>query len=116
MLLETDRNRLYHMAEAMAQAIEYSHRHDCGEVESGPPLQHLMVRNLEILGEAASRISPEFRDAHPEIPWRDMVDMRNRLIHAYFDIDMDIVWGTVRRALPPVLEAVQNVLGANADG
>jgi len=43
------------------------------------------------------------REAHPEIPWRDMIAMRNRLIHVYFDIDMDIVWSTVRQGLPEVL-------------
>jgi uncharacterized protein with HEPN domain len=49
------------------------------------------VRNLEILGEAASRISPELRNDHPEIPWRTLISTRNRLIHAYFEIDLDIV-------------------------
>ena len=82
MLLDSDRNRLRHMIEAAEQAVEYARQRTQGEVASEPPLQHLFVRNLEILGEAASRVSAQVREAHPEIPWRDMADMRNRLIHA----------------------------------
>jgi uncharacterized protein with HEPN domain len=81
-------------------------------VDHDPPLQHLFLRNLEILGEAASRVSPAFREAHPSIPWRDMIDMRNRLVHAYFDIDLDIVWKTVVDALPLLLEELSLLLDA----
>jgi uncharacterized protein with HEPN domain len=70
----------------------------------------LLIRNLEILGEAASRISQEMRQTHPEIPWRDMADMCNRLVHAYFDIDINVVWRTVQEALPSLLEQFWKIL------
>ena len=98
------------MIQAVEQAVEYAQKRTRAEVENEPPVQHLFLRNLEILGEAASRISPDLRQAHPEIPWRDIIDMRNRLIHAYFDIDMDIVWKTVRDALPDVLKRLRLLL------
>jgi uncharacterized protein with HEPN domain len=110
MLLDSERNRLHHMMEAAEQALDYACRSTREEVDGSPPLQHLLVRNLEILGEAASRVSPEFRAAHPQIPWRDMIDMRNRLIHAYFDVDIDIVWATVQRALPGLLTELKQLL------
>ncbi|MCF6287094.1 MAG: DUF86 domain-containing protein [Candidatus Hydrogenedentes bacterium] len=114
MLLDSDRNRLRHMVQAAEQAVEYACRRTIEEVENAPPLQHLFLRNLEIIGEAASRISPELRAAHPEIPWRDMMDMRNRLIRAYFDIDMEIVWRTIREALPELICQLRTVLDAES--
>jgi uncharacterized protein with HEPN domain len=58
-----------------------------------------VVRNLEIIGEAASRIPAEYRDAHPGIPWRKVVGLRNRVIHEYFGVDLEIVWSIVKQDL-----------------
>lgn len=116
MLLDSDRNRIRHMLEAAAEALEYVRNRTRTNLENDRPLQHLLVRDIVILGEAASRVSPELRAAHPENPWRDMVDMRNRLIHAYFDINLDIIWSTVQNGLPellPQLERLQEREGAD---
>lgn len=59
-----------------------------------------LVRLLEIIGEAANNVSEGFRSEHPDIPWRKVVGIRKRLIHGYFDLDLDIVWDTVRKDLP----------------
>ncbi len=61
-----------------------------------------LVKDIEIIGEAATRISEDCRRESPEIPWRNIVTMRNRLIHGYFDINLDIVWKTVTEELPPL--------------
>ena len=58
------------------------------------------VRDLEIIGEAASKVSQEFRDSAPQIPWRDMIDMRNVLIHEYFGVISETVWKTCQQNLP----------------
>ena len=110
MLLDTDKNRLFHMVQAAEQAIAYAEQHNIEEVKNSPPLQHLLIRNLEILGEAAARVTTEFREAHPEIPWRNMIDMRNRLIHAYFDTNLNIIWETVQKSLPPALKLLRDLL------
>jgi uncharacterized protein with HEPN domain len=75
---------------------------------------HLLLdavcRNLEILGEASRKVGPEFRARHPELPWREMNDLRNVLIHNYEGADPALVWGIVEREIPRVLEAVRSLL------
>lgn len=70
-------------------------------------LVHSLVRCLEIIGEAAARISDEGKAALPQIPWNSIVGMRNRLIHAYFDINLDTVWQTVKEELPELLKVLE---------
>ena len=68
--------------------------------------QQAVVMSLIILGEAAAKVMDgyaEFTRAHPEVPWRSMRGMRNRIAHGYFDINLDVVWDTVQTALPPLL-------------
>ena len=97
MLHDSDRNRLCHMFEAALEAVGYTDGLPREEFDSQRPLQHSVVRCIEIVGEAASRLSPELRENNPDIPWKDMVGMRNRLIHAYFDMDLDLIWQTASR-------------------
>lgn len=70
-------------------------------------LQDSVIRRLEIVGEAAGRVSSEFRAVHPEIPWASMTGMRNRMIHGYDDIDMDIVWNTSQQSVPNLLTLIE---------
>jgi uncharacterized protein with HEPN domain len=74
-----------------------------------------LVRCIEIIGEAAARVSAEMRATVPELPWQDIVGMRNRLIQAYFDVDHDRVWDTVERDLPGLIAALQNRLQQESD-
>lgn len=62
--------------------------------------QDAVVRQLEIIGEATKRISREFRDNYPQVPWSDMAGMRDILIHDYIDVDTDIVWKTASESIP----------------
>jgi len=69
-----------------------------------------LTRCLEILGEAASKVSPEICSQFHDIPFSKMVSMRNRLIHAYFDVDLDIVWTTIEDDLPSLLRALDEAI------
>jgi uncharacterized protein with HEPN domain len=69
--------------------------------------QMAVIRPLEIIGEAARRISPETQEAYPEIPWAKMIGMRNRLIHEYFRVDLMTVWETVQDDLPPLIDLIE---------
>jgi uncharacterized protein with HEPN domain len=68
-----------------------------------------MARLLEIIGEAASQVTAEFRAMHPEIPWRAMIGMRNIVIHAYFEVDRDVIWQTLSEDIPPLEPMVMSI-------
>lgn len=71
-----------------------------------------VMRQLEIMGEAARRLSEETRLEIPEIPWRQIISMRNRLIHGYDDVDLVIVWETIQNDLPPLIARLEKVVPA----
>jgi uncharacterized protein with HEPN domain len=79
------------------------------DLDSNRMLLHSLVRCIEIIGEAAATVSKETREALPQLPWADMVGMRNRLIHAYFDINKSIVWSTVTQHIPGLLKELQKI-------
>ncbi|MBZ5727551.1 MAG: DUF86 domain-containing protein [Acidobacteriia bacterium] len=105
-----DAVRLRHMQEAVATALRMVEGRSRLDLSSDPMLAMALTRCLEILGEAASKLSAESRLRFPDIPGAKMVSMRNRLIHAYFDVDLDIVWTTVSEDLPPLLAVLDSVL------
>ena len=69
-----------------------------------------MVRNLEIIGEAAKRVSPSLKAAHPDIAWKPIAGMRDKLIHDYFWVNVQLVWDAVERDLPALYEKVKDLL------
>ena len=73
------------------------------------------VRNLELIGEAATRIPDEVRKAHPQIPWRQVIAVRNRLIHGYLGVDNDTLWSIISTDIAPLLNALR-VLRASCEG
>jgi len=72
--------------------------------------QDAVVRNLEIIGEAAKNISEELKDKYPKMPWRDLAGLRDKLIHHYFGVNFDVVWNIVKEELPEVLLQVEGIL------
>ena len=74
-----------------------------------------VLRNLELIGEAATRIPGAVRDQYPEIPWRMMVATRNRLIHAYLGIDDDIIWSIIRDDIPDLLASLKKLKQGSAE-
>jgi uncharacterized protein with HEPN domain len=68
--------------------------------------QHAVAKAVELVGEAASRVSAATSDAHPEIPWTRIVGMRHRLVHDYVNLDVDLLWEVVKQHLPPLIAQV----------
>lgn len=105
-----DRVPIRHALEAAQRAISTTRewqRSDL-DLEELPTLG--LIRLLEVIGEAANAVSPEMQQAHPEVPWRKMAGLRNRLIHGYFNVNLDIVWDTLRQDLPRLVEQLSRLL------
>jgi len=109
-MVKNDFTRLRHMLEAAEASIEFIKGKRRKELENNRMLCFAVIRALEIVGEAASQITKSFQSKHPEIQWRAIVGMRNRLIHAYFNIDYDIVWQAVRHEIPQLIKDLENIL------
>ena len=84
------------------------------DLDTDVQLRMALLRVLEVIGEAANKVTPEMRAAHPEIPWPKVVGIRNRLIHAYFEVDLDIVWKTAAESLLELVPMLQAILGTDA--
>ena len=102
--------RLRHIRDAARQALAFVRGRSRAELDQDPMLSLALVRLLEMIGEAARVISPEFRERYPNVPWKQMAGMRHRLIHGYFDVNLDIVWQTVQQDLPPLLAQLEKIL------
>ena len=106
-----DRVRLRHALDAMNAALGFIAGRSRSDLDSDRMLSFALVRAIEIVGEAASKVSAETRAELPDLPWASMVGMRNRLVHAYFDVNHDILWDTVAQAVPPLAERLAALLG-----
>jgi uncharacterized protein with HEPN domain len=90
--------RLHHIVDALKSAISFVRGRDRKDLDSDEMLLFALVRAIEIVGEAASKVTVETRAGLTGLPWDSMIGMRNRLVHAYFDINRDILWTTVTEA------------------
>lgn len=108
--MQRDKEYLLDILEAAKLAIDYIGNKTRDEFFGDLQCQDAVIRRLEIIGEAARRISEETRAAYPDLPWSDMVSMRNIMIHEYDDIDLAIVWETVNNDLPPLIDALEKIL------
>jgi uncharacterized protein with HEPN domain len=109
-MLKDDEVRIQHMLDAVLEVIEFTHNKVRSDLDSDRKLKHALVRLLEIIGEAAVGMSENAMSRHPDIPWKEMIGMRNRLIHGYFDVDLDIVWQTVTEDIPPLKLLLGNLV------
>lgn len=109
-MLPEDRVRLLHMIEAADNAMSFVAGRSRPEIDQDRKTLFAVIRCVEIIGEAAGRISEATRAAAPDIPWSAIVGMRNRLVHAYFDVDVDVVWKTVTVELPALRSRLQSLL------
>jgi len=82
-------------------------------LDSDGTLQRAVSRSIEVIGEATKQMPAEFRDAHPEVPWRLIAGMRDRLIHGYFAVDYDIVWDVIETKLPELRPQIAALFDSN---
>ena len=98
------------MLDAASMAARHARAHSRSELETDELLAHGLVHMLLVLGEAASRVGEEERRLHPGIPWRQVVGLRNRLVHGYDDIDPDTVWSVLTKDLPSLITELERIL------
>ena len=103
------------MLQACERVTAYTAGMDQADFLSDRRTYDATLRNLELVGEAATRVPAAVRDAHAEIPWRDVIGTRNRIIHGYLGIDDDLIWGIVSRSVPKLTPHLRALL-EEADG
>jgi uncharacterized protein with HEPN domain len=105
-----DQISMRHMLDHARRAREMARSRKRADLELDDMFQLALTRLVEIIGEAASRVSGPTREKHREIPWSDMVGMRNRLIHGYDVVDLNLLWDTIEIDLPPLIAALENIV------
>jgi uncharacterized protein with HEPN domain len=106
-----DEERLRHMLDAAREALSFAAERTRADLDHDRLLELGLVKEVEIIGEAAAGVTDEVRAMLPQIPWLDIIGMRHRLVHAYFDINLNVLWRTVQEDLPPLVAALEDILG-----
>ena len=101
--------RLHHILDAAKEAVSFAQGETRKSLDKNRMLVLSLIKDVEIIGEAATYVSKDCREKFPHIPWRSIINMRNRLIHAYFDINLDIVWQTVTEDLPSLIIKLEEI-------
>jgi uncharacterized protein with HEPN domain len=105
--------RMGHMLDYAREAVTFAAGKSRSDLDEDRMLVFALMKAIEVVGEAAANVTQDYRDHYPDIPWRKIVGMRNRLIHAYVEVDLDILWETVVRALPPLIQSLEKFLGSH---
>jgi uncharacterized protein with HEPN domain len=110
---EPERIRLQHMLDAAQKAVAFANGRTRQDLTDDEMFMLAEVRLIEIIGEAATAVSDSTRQQLPDIPWRPITATRNRLIHGYFNVDLDILWSIIQNDLPPLITTLQKQLPTN---
>ena len=105
-----DIDRLLHIREAINSINTYLNGRTMGTMYKDPMCYHAVVYNIMIIGEAANMLTQEFRAEHPATPWRDIIDMRNVLVHGYYTTSPIFIWETYTNNLPPLLAQIEQYI------
>jgi len=106
-----DEVRLVHMLDHAMEAVEMCSRRSKADLNSERMLNLALVRLVEIVGEVANRVSKTGQEARPDIPWRQIIGMRNRIVHGYDEVDFDILWTVIHQDLPLLIVQLKATLG-----
>jgi uncharacterized protein with HEPN domain len=92
---------------AARKIVRFSQGYNAAKFAADEVLQHAIMRLIQIIGEAARKISPAYKEDHPQIPWAQIVGMRHRLVHEYFRVETDIVWEVVESDIPALIPLIE---------
>ena len=102
---------LNHILDAIRQIEVYTTGLSYRQFSETRLIQDGVIRQLEIIGEASRSLSDGLRSQYPDLPWQEIIGLRNRLIHAYFDINLGIIWDIVQTDIPPLRGRISSLLG-----
>jgi uncharacterized protein with HEPN domain len=102
--------RLRHILDAAREAQGFTHNRRREDLDHDRQLVWALVKAVEIMGEAACQLSAEAKAEYPNMPWQKIIGMRHRLVHAYFDINLDILWQTIIEGLPPIIAKLERLI------
>ncbi len=102
--------RVHHMLDHAREAVEMVRNRSRQDLDTDRMLNLALVRLMEVVGEAATRIPEEFRSCHRQVPWRDVADLRKRLLHGYDTVNFDILWTIIQHDLPPLIAQLEAII------
>jgi uncharacterized protein with HEPN domain len=102
--------RVQDILDAIAKIRRYVSDVDFDAFENAEEIMDAVIHNLTVIGEAANHIPPEITGPHSDIPWRQMVDLRNFSVHAYWNLRPSVIWDTIQNDLPPLIEPLRKLL------
>ena len=102
--------RLQHMMDYAREALQLVLGKSRNDLDSDRLLGLALIRLMEMIGEAANRVSPEYKSCYASIPWSQIIGLRNRLIHGYDDVDMDILWEILNQDLPGLVSELERII------
>ena len=105
-----DIDRLRHIDECIEHINDYLNGKSFEDMKANVMCFHAVVYNIMIIGEATNLLTKDFRDQHPEVPWRDIVDMRNVLVHGYYTTSPIFIWETYTKDLPVLLQQIEQYI------
>ena len=104
-----------HMSDMARKALEKNAGKSRSKYDGDETLRMALAHLVQVIGEAARHVSPEFQEAHPGIPWRAIIGMRNKIVHDYLHVDYDLVWDVVAVDLPPLIAELDKVVPPGDD-
>lgn len=108
-MIRNDQVYLEHILESIRKIEDFTSSISKFDFERNVMIQDAVIRNIEIIGEATKKISKPFTQSHHEIPWSAMAGMRDKLIHDYLDVDLDVIWRTIESDLPLLKEMLSQI-------
>ena len=105
-----DMVRLRHMLDHSQEALSMISGKQRQDLKQDRMLELALVRLIEIIGEAAARVSPEGKTKYPSIPWPQIIGMRNRLVHGYDQVDLTVLWDTIAFDIPPLISELETIV------
>jgi len=106
----SDSIRIQHILDALEESFLFAKGKSREDLNNDRILVLSLIKEIEIIGEAASKISVELKTKYSEIPWVDIIGMRNKLIHGYFEVNLDILWNTIKKDLPKLQKQLQTII------